>query len=135
MRSSEEREPSDHSTSRAKGLKKDKAGSAGSGRPCPVPCRTPLLQGQPGRLESQVLGQEHGEDAAQVVDCGWVQVGLRVLGRVPDRGEGRGDEVEHRDPWRAERRLGQVGPRPTQEPRPRPALPRRKHFVLALEEL
>lgn len=62
-----------------------------------MPCWA-LLQSQPGRLEPQVFRQEHGEDAAQVVDRGWVQVGLRVVRRVPDGGEGRGDEVEHRDP-------------------------------------
>lgn len=28
---------------------------------------------------------------------GWVQVGFRVLGCVPDGREGRGDEVEHWD--------------------------------------
>lgn len=48
-----------------------------------------------GRLEPQVFSQEHGQDAAQVVYRGWVQVGLGVIGRVPDRGERCGDEVEH----------------------------------------
>lgn len=49
------------------------------------------------RLESQVLGQEHSEDAAQVVHSGWVEVGLGVSRRVPHSREGCGDEVEHRD--------------------------------------
>ena len=71
-------------------------------------CWMLFLQSKSGRLESQVFGQEYGEDAAQVVDRGWVQVGLRVVRRVPDSREGRGDEVEHRDPWRTERRLGQA---------------------------
>lgn len=72
-----------------------------------MPCWA-LLQSQPGRLEPQVFRQEHGEDAAQVVDRGWVQVGLRVVRRVPDGGEGRGDEVEHRDPCGRESRLSQA---------------------------
>jgi len=53
-----------------------------------------LLQSQPRRLEPQILSQEHGEDAAQVVYRGGVQVGLRVMGCVPDVGEGHGDEGE-----------------------------------------
>lgn len=52
------------------------------------------------RLESQVLGQEHSEDAAQVVHSGWVEVGLGVSRRVPHSREGCGDEVEHRDTWK-----------------------------------
>lgn len=72
-----------------------------------------------GRLEPQVFSQEHGQDAAQVVYCGWVQVGLGVIRRVPDRGEGRGDEVEHGNSCRAKRRHRPVsGPLLTQEPRP-----------------
>lgn len=63
------------------------------------PGRAPLLQRQPWRLEPQILSQEHGEDAAEVVHCGGVQVGLRVMGCVPHVGEGHGDEVEHWDPW------------------------------------
>lgn len=61
-----------------------------------------------GRLEPQVFSQEHGENAAQVVDRGWVKVGLRVIRRVPDRGEGHGDEVEHWDTCRGKRGLSQV---------------------------
>ena len=57
-----------------------------------------------GRLEPQVFSQEHGQDAAQVVYCGWVQVGLGVIRRVPDGGEGCGDEVEHGNSCRAKRR-------------------------------
>ena len=67
-----------------------------------------LLLNQPRRLEPQIFGQEHGEDAAQIVYGGWVQVGLRVIGGVPDGGEGHGDEVEHRDPCRGEGKLGQI---------------------------
>lgn len=93
-------------TSRAKGIKQDEPARprwarpelAGSRCPCHTPCWVSLLQSQPGRLEPQVFGQEHGEDAAQVVHRRGVQIGLRVVSRVPDRGEGRGDEVEHRDP-------------------------------------
>lgn len=52
------------------------------------------------RLEPQVLSQENGEDAAQVVHSGRVKVGLGVSRRVPHSRKGRGDEVEHWDPWR-----------------------------------
>lgn len=72
--------------------------SAGSRGPWHIPCWVFLLQSQPCRLEPQVFGQEHGEDAAQVVHRRWVQIGLRVVSGVPDRGEGCGDEVEHWDP-------------------------------------
>lgn len=58
------------------------------------------------RLESQVLGQEHSKDAAQVVHGGRVEVGLSVGRCVPHSREGRGDEVEHRDPWRGQ----EIGP-------------------------
>lgn len=51
------------------------------------------------RLESQVLSQEHSEDAAQVVHGGWVEVVLRVSKSVPHSRKGRGNEVEHLDPW------------------------------------
>lgn len=52
------------------------------------------------RLQSQVLGQEHGKDAAQVVHGGWVEVGLSVSRSVPHSREGRGDEVENWNTWR-----------------------------------
>ena len=108
-------------------LKKDKPAHRKQAWPellgsrCPrhICCWVLLPQSPPGRLEPQVFSQEHGQDAAQVVYRGWVQVGLRVIGRVPDRGEGCGDEVEHRDPCRTERSLRLVrGPQLTQEPRP-----------------
>lgn len=83
------------------------------------PGRACLLQSQPQRLEPQILGQEHGEDAAQVVYRGGVQVGLRVIWGVPDVGEGHRDEVDHRDPWQ-ERGEARSGRRLTQEPSPRP---------------
>lgn len=109
-------------TSRAKGIKQDEPARprwarpelAGSRCPCHTPCWVFLLQSQPSRLEPQVFGQEHGEDAAQVVHRRGVQIGLRVISRVPDRGEGRGDEVEHWDPCGTERRL-RPSPAPPQK--------------------
>lgn len=71
---------------------------AGSRCPWHIPRWVLLLQSQPGRLEPQVFSQEHSKDAAQVVYRGWVQVGLRVVRRVPDRRERCGDEMEHRNP-------------------------------------
>ena len=86
--------------------------SVGSGCPWDVPAGHFSFRVRQGGLEPQILSQEHGEDAAQVVHRGGVQVGLRVARRVPDRGEGHGDEVEYWDPCRREGRLGQADGRP-----------------------
>lgn len=61
---------------------------------------------------------------------GWVKVGLRVIRRVPDRGEGHGDEVDHGDPCRSEetRSDPQLNQKPRHPPPPRDT-------VLALKEL
>lgn len=140
LRPSKERGSSSHSTNRAE--EKDRTAwpelrwlQTPPGRPS-WPLRA---QSQPGRLEPQILGQEHGEDAAEVVHRGGVQVGLRVARRVPDGGEGHGDEVEHRDAWRREKgRLVRPTANPGAQTQARGNLPRpppRRYGVLASEEL
>lgn len=51
----------------------------------------------PVQLKAQVLSQEHSQDLGEVLHCGSVHVLLRVIQRVPERREGGGNDMKHRN--------------------------------------